>query len=259
MSENKKPRGRFNAEVKFIFDGDTFAIKHKETGDEYRIRLYGIDAPERGQEYGGIAQYEMQERVLNKDVQVEFMQTAHKGREVAMVWINGQCLNLQMIQEGLAWKSIEHGDRYSDKFIRESINAKVERKGLWARENPEEPYKYRQRINLEDQDHYKAAVARDKREVAAYKVALKNATPNIIKYRTIKPSEMNMINNTFKSDYDFKEILKAIKNKFNVCKDAVLKIRNNKKEHDDYQTIFNIEPNISVNEAIKNKRRQNKP
>lgn len=259
MSENQKPKGKFNAEVKFIFDGDTFAIKHKDTGDEYRIRLYGIDAPERGQEYGGIVQYLMQERVLNKDVQVEFTQTSHKGREVALVWVDGKCLNLQMLEEGLAWKSLTWGDRYSEVFNRESLNAKVARRGLWSREKPEEPYKYRNRINLEHPDHYKSAVARDKVEVAAYKVALKNATPNIIKYTTIKSSEANQINYNFKSDYDFKQIIKTIKEKFNEVKSAVLKIKKSNHDNEQYEQIFKSEPNISVNQAMRNKRNQNKP
>jgi len=286
MSDKPLPKGRINATVKFIFDGDTFQIQDSNTKDEYRIRLYGIDAPERGQEYGGIVQYLTQQRLQGKDVTVEFTQTSQKGREVAIVWVGSKCLNLQMLEEGLAWKTLQFNDRYSDRFIRAEIDAKVNQRGLWSIPNPEEPHKYRTRMenpHLNEAqkaaartEHYKAAVARDRLEVENYKINLKNAKPNPKKYISVNPDDL-VDNNYHYEDRKLPSFLKMVKEKFNDFKNAVSGLSSGKTKQD---TIFDnmfsendfsvnklmrnkIEKNdnssVSLNEIVRNKNKGNKP
>ncbi len=47
--QGKRPPSKFDAKVVRVWDGDTLDVLYKDS--TYRIRLYGIDAPEAGQDF----------------------------------------------------------------------------------------------------------------------------------------------------------------------------------------------------------------
>lgn len=266
--QNKKSK-TFKADVKFIIDGDTFEIQPHGSEDTMRVRLYGVDAPERGQEYGGIAQYLMQKNLLNQTVDVRIMQTAHKGREVAMLWLqNGDNVNLNMVKDGLAWSSIQYNDEYALAILDAEINSKVNKVGLWSRNKPEQPYLYRNRIDLSNKDHYKDAVKRDKIEVEKFKSGYFNLgnqkDNNAPQSQITNNNQTQIIQNNFSPSnkkIDFDLILNKVKEAFSSVKSI---IKNKKIEQaENYDNLFYPKAKeISVNEAMKNlkkKRNANKP
>jgi micrococcal nuclease len=72
-----------------ISDGDTIAVL---TSDklQVKIRLYGIDAPEMGQDFGRKSKDFASGMVGNKMVEVEVMDTDRYGRTVAVILVDGK-------------------------------------------------------------------------------------------------------------------------------------------------------------------------
>ena len=89
------------AELKVIakvIDGDTIKLS-----DGTRVRLHGIDAPERNQPYGKKATREL-DRLVGPSVYVEATDIDRYGRTVAVLWTSSDVnVNLEMVCRGAAW------------------------------------------------------------------------------------------------------------------------------------------------------------
>jgi endonuclease YncB( thermonuclease family) len=90
-----------------VHDGNTLTVESE--GYTFRVLLVGIDAPETskkkndlGQPFGNIAKLHLQKLVLNKAVELEGYGLDQKSRVLAVVYIDGQNVNLEMVKEGLA-------------------------------------------------------------------------------------------------------------------------------------------------------------
>jgi micrococcal nuclease len=92
----------FQAKVVGVADGDTISVLRDKT--TYRIRLHGIDAPERGQPYGSRAKQYASELAFGTVVTVEPVDRDQYGRLVADVRLpDGRSLNAEMVRAGCAW------------------------------------------------------------------------------------------------------------------------------------------------------------
>lgn len=79
-----------------VLDGDTFK------SDGTRVRLWGIDAPEKGQPFADEARARLKELIEGKAVRLEWKDKDQHSREVAIVYAGSTNINLQMVKEGLA-------------------------------------------------------------------------------------------------------------------------------------------------------------
>ena len=129
------------AELKVIakvIDGDTIKLS-----DGTRVRLHGIDAPERNQPYGQKATRELT-RLLGSPVYVETTDIDRYGRTIAVLWtVSGVNVNLEMVCRGAAWWY----ERYArgDTELREcQESARESNLGLWD-SDPVEPWEWRRR------------------------------------------------------------------------------------------------------------------
>ena len=129
------------AELKVIakvIDGDTIKLS-----DGTRVRLHGIDAPERNQPYGKKATRELT-RLLGSSVYVETADIDRYGRTIAVLWtVSGVNVNLEMVCRGAAWWY----ERYArgDTDLREcQESARESNLGLWDGD-PIEPWQWRRR------------------------------------------------------------------------------------------------------------------
>lgn len=125
-----------------IADGDTITVLDSEKV-QHKIRLEGIDAPEKGQAFGTKAKEKMSELVGEKDVVVTWEKKDRYGRILGDVHLGDRHINLEMVQEGLAW----HYKQYSkSKELAEAEDeARKAKKGLWADKSPEPPWELRKR------------------------------------------------------------------------------------------------------------------
>ena len=109
-----------------VIDGDTLDL-----GDE-RIRLFAIDAPERGQSCGplacGKAATETLTEILSAGpVRCTRVDTDRYGRTVARCRAGSVDVNREMVRRGMAWAYRAYGDDY----VRDEKAAKKARRGIW--------------------------------------------------------------------------------------------------------------------------------
>ena len=122
----------------YVQDGDTFKLPDNET----RVRLWGIDAPEKGQAYADEARDRLKELCEGKAVRLEIKDTDNYGRKTAIVWKGKTNINLQLVKEGLAWHYAYFAPDAKDLAAAEKAARKA-RKGLWQDKNPINPYDFR--------------------------------------------------------------------------------------------------------------------
>lgn len=82
-----------------IIDGDTLEI---ESGE--KVRLLGIDAPEKGERYSSEAGIFLEKMVLNKTVVLEFGSEKYDryGRILAYLYVDRKNVNIELVKNGLA-------------------------------------------------------------------------------------------------------------------------------------------------------------
>jgi endonuclease YncB( thermonuclease family) len=123
-----------------VTDGDTITIR--DGTREYVVRLRGIDAPETRQPFGEESKGALAKKVFGKAIVAEWRGKDKYGRLVAAVFVDGRCLNREMVAEGWAW----HYTKYdSDRQLSDAEQAaRGRRLGLWRQSNPVPPWEFRQ-------------------------------------------------------------------------------------------------------------------
>ena len=126
-----------------VVDGDTLVVRVR--GKEHRIRLYGIDAPERGQPYYKEAKDYLESIVDEQAGLYKMVREKSYRRTVAIVYsgINrDESLNIQMLRSGYAYYCPYSGHlNGGEEALQE---AKWEKRGMWASESQlQKPWDYR--------------------------------------------------------------------------------------------------------------------
>ena len=141
LSSQAESNGRSGNVVKII-DGDTYDIILD--GRQTRIRMFGIDAPERGMDYYKVSKEYLGELCMNQLIHLDIVNTDRYGRIVAKSFLaDGRELGAEMIRAGMAW----HFKRYSDDEVLATLEttARENQVGLWSISNPIPPWDYRKR------------------------------------------------------------------------------------------------------------------
>ena len=109
-----------------VTDGDTLVVLDV-TKTQHKIRLQGIDAPERGQALGTKSKEHLSELVAGKTVVVDYNDYDRYQRVLGKVLVGGEDVNLEQVEAGMAWhykkyqgEQPMHGPRKSDRPIREA-------------------------------------------------------------------------------------------------------------------------------------------
>lgn len=85
-----------------VTDGDTITVLD-QTSTQFKVRLAGIDAPEKNQAFGQVSKKSLSDLVYNKQVTVDWQKQDRYGRIVGKVLVNGADANLEQVKRGLAW------------------------------------------------------------------------------------------------------------------------------------------------------------
>lgn len=129
-----------------VVDGDTiYALDDTQT--RHKIRLAGIDAPERNQPYGLASRKHLGSLVAGKTVTIEYTKHDRYGRIVAKVLIDGVDVCLEQIKAGFAWhyKKYQNEQEPGDQalYAHAEDRARAERIGLWRDNKPTPPWQFR--------------------------------------------------------------------------------------------------------------------
>ena len=132
----------WQGKVVHVADGDTVTVLHD--GLEEKIRLYGIDTPEKGQAYGQKAKDFTANMVAGRLVEVQPEDTDKYGRTVAVVSILGQCLNEELVKAGFAWQYRKYCKAvFCNHWLELETTARQNRRGLFADPDPAPPWVWR--------------------------------------------------------------------------------------------------------------------
>lgn len=137
--EGTEPVAAVAGKVVKVVDGDTLHVLSKK--GTYKIRLAGIDAPERGQAYGRRAKEYLQDLVGGRQVIAIVESKDRYGRFVANVKCQSRDICAEMIKAGYAWhyKQYDKNQYYDDL----QVEARRARRGLWVDKKPQAPWEYR--------------------------------------------------------------------------------------------------------------------
>ena len=135
-----KPSGTILGRVVSVAEGDLLTVVDNSYG-QHKVRLYGVDAPEPRQRYGTLAREELYDKVSGKSVRVEVASIDRHGRQFGRVYLGDRYINLEMVEEGLAWR-FPPSDKGGE-FIAAQNDAIARKRGLWADANPVPPWKFR--------------------------------------------------------------------------------------------------------------------
>jgi endonuclease YncB( thermonuclease family) len=133
-----------------VADGDTITVLD-DNKIQHKIRLQGIDAPEKSQPFGQKSKQSLNNLVHSKMVTVEFEKKDKYGRTVGKVLLNGTDVCLEQIKLGMAWhyKKYESEQPKEDReiYARAEQAAKAQTVGLWKDKSPTPPWEFRRQQN----------------------------------------------------------------------------------------------------------------
>jgi len=131
----------FRGKVVGLADGDSFVMLYKNK--EVRVRMHGIDAPEKGQDFSRKSKQYLSRLIYNKDVRVDVVDIDRYGRVVGEVYVDTLHVNQEMVRKGLAW----HYEYYApddEELARLQDSARKRKLGLWQFPEPMPPWKWRE-------------------------------------------------------------------------------------------------------------------
>ncbi len=130
-----------------VADGDTITLLDS-ANKQYKVRLMGIVAPEKGQPFGRVSRESLSSMVAGRNVYVHWHKRDRYGRLVGQVFAESHDVGLVQIERGMAWhyKAYEREQRTEDarEYAEAEIEAKSARRGLWADSEPTPPWEWRQ-------------------------------------------------------------------------------------------------------------------
>jgi len=129
-----------------VSDGDTVTLLDGVNA-QHRIRLAGIDAPEKAQAYGDASKRHLSRLVFGESVRVEYAKHDRYGRIVGKILKNGRDASLEQLRAGFAWhyKQYQREQSRADRgaYAESEREAQQAHAGLWRDPDPVAPWAWR--------------------------------------------------------------------------------------------------------------------
>ena len=137
-----------------VSDGDSITVLASDNR-QVKVRLAGIDAPERSQSFGQSSRRNLSDLVFGKEVRVSVVDKDRYGRIVGIVYLpvpgpNGEIVidvDLAQIESGHAWAYRSYlrtlPAETAKRYTAAEDNAKARRQGLWIEKEPNPPWEWR--------------------------------------------------------------------------------------------------------------------
>jgi endonuclease YncB( thermonuclease family) len=129
-----------------IADGDTLTILDA-SNTQHKIRLAGIDAPEKSQPFGARSKQSLSDCAYGKQVAIQGDKVDRYQRRIGKVMAGGQDCNLEQIKLGMAWHYKKYMAEQSaiDQYAYSYAETEAQHRniGIWSDPSPEAPWDYR--------------------------------------------------------------------------------------------------------------------
>ncbi len=123
-----------------VADGDTLTVLVDRS--PRKVRLWGIDAPEKDQPFGTRSKQALALAVAGKAVVVQVRGSDRYGRTVGWVRVGDAAVNLDQVRNGMAWWYEQYAPKATD-LAQAQQQARAARKGLWVDPAPTPPWDFR--------------------------------------------------------------------------------------------------------------------
>ncbi|MDM0053917.1 thermonuclease family protein [Variovorax sp. J22R115] len=155
-----------------VLDGDTVKARCEVPGgyEEIKVRLNGIDAPEKSQPFGERAKQAMSDLVYMKEARLDCFKTDRYGRSVCKVMVapasapNGPKTldaGLAMVTIGMAWwyraYAREQSPQGQGQYEFAETEARAKHLGLWRDVQPTAPWDWRRRQRSQSAPSFKVS------------------------------------------------------------------------------------------------------
>ena len=148
--KRKKRSNKSNEKIKYkvikVSDGDTISVKKLKNnvldGDLIKIRLYGVDAPEKDQDFGYESKKALMNYVSNKTIEIDIKSKDRYGRSVGILYVDGRNINEELLRDGYVWY-YEQYDKNNERSRLLQENAMKNKLGLFSKKGYVEPWKFR--------------------------------------------------------------------------------------------------------------------
>ena len=128
-----------------ITDGDTLTLLVDR--QQYKIRIAGIDAPERHQAWGDKSKLNISRLSFSQPAVADCPKVDRWGRQICKVAVNGVDIGLEQVKDGMAWWYRKYAKEQpaEDQPIYENaeLMSQLGRHGLWGDTNPMPPWDFR--------------------------------------------------------------------------------------------------------------------
>lgn len=139
-SDSTHPGDTLRGRAVHIVDGDTYdlLVKGNQT---VRIRCFGIDAPERGQDFYKKSKQHLGSLLAGDNLTVVITGNAGGSRKAGKTFNRGSRVETGMVNAGMAW----HFTRYSQEaeLAAAEQQARLANRGIWSMPNPVAPWDWR--------------------------------------------------------------------------------------------------------------------
>jgi len=129
-----------------VADGDTITVLDA-TNTQHKIRMQGIDAPEKAQAYGQKSKQSLSQMVQSKQVTVEYQKKDKYGRTLGKVVLNGTDVCLEQFKLGMAWHykqyKSDQAKEERETYAQAELEARTKNVGIWKDKNPTPPWEFR--------------------------------------------------------------------------------------------------------------------
>lgn len=113
-----------------VVDGDTVDVQL--SSGPIRVRLHGVDTPERGQPWGKESTAALTALVMGKQVGVEPFEQDRYDRMIGIVYRDDLNVNLELVKRGHAWAYRRYMRKSDSELCINEAAARTAKKGLWV-------------------------------------------------------------------------------------------------------------------------------
>ena len=142
----RAPAATLTGRVVGVSDGDTLTLLDAKQVP-HKIRIVGIDAPEKKQSFGEKAKSSLSALAYNRTAEADCRKTDRYRRQVCVVFVGGKDVGLEQIKTGMAWWYRQYAKEQTQRERLDSEHAESlanrNRYGLWSGPNPTPPWEWR--------------------------------------------------------------------------------------------------------------------
>ena len=141
--KSSEPIKVITGKVVRVADGDTITVLDAQN-TQNKIRLYGIDAPEKAQDFGNKSREKLASLVAGKNITVTVVDIDRYGRNVGRINIDGKEVAEEMLKAGMVWVYTTYCKIPECKQWKElETQARTAKIGLWSNPTAKEPWLWR--------------------------------------------------------------------------------------------------------------------